>query len=495
MALVPAAASTPDPTVVRTDDGLVRGRADGDHLLFQSIPFAAPPVGNLRYRAPRPPETWDGVRDATRPPQICAQWYTQGEETTFTGDEDCLYLNVSVPRGGATNKPVLVFVHGGGLIFGNPPSYDPRRITRQGDVIVVTIAYRLGALGLLHHPALRDPMSGNFTLADQQAALRWVRANAGAFGGDPRNVTLWGESGGGRAVCAHLAAPGSRGLFDKAVVTSAPCGEYLTSTEAAGRGADAAEAVGCGDARDVAACLRAVPARELADLGWRDARISRRQTDLPWGPVTGTAALPLQPIDAARRGLTADVPTLLTTTSEEMRSFVLSRLSEGAGRLDEAGYSSVVGELYGPDAARVLAAYPAARYPSPDDALATLMTDEGKGLGTCVQLDFADAHRRHAPVHYLEYAVPTDAPGLAGFAQGARHGADIQELFDSFWNEPSEPTDTSRRLTAYLTRFAWHATPGFAPYWRGRTQQLTPDGAHPVNLARDHRCAFWATVR
>ena len=180
---VPGNAAPPDDAVVRTANGAVRGVVGDDYRLFQGIPFAKPPVGELRWRSPQRPDSWAGVRDATQQGNRCAQ-------LPPGGSEDCLYLNVTTPRTKG-HKPVVVWLHGGGLSFGSANDFDARRFTRLGDVVVVSPNYRLSVFGFLGHRGL--PGSGGFGLEDQQAALRWVRQNIASFGGDPRRVTIMGE--------------------------------------------------------------------------------------------------------------------------------------------------------------------------------------------------------------------------------------------------------------------------------------------------------------
>jgi len=209
--------------IVRTDFGPVRGTVTSEYRTFQGIPYAAPPVGELRWRPPQPPERWSTPRDATTPGSRCPQ--LASAELGFPGsvDEDCLYLNVITPRSARPGqlRPVMVWVHGGAFLWGAGSDYDARRLAVGGDVVVVTVNYRLGLLGFLGHPSLEG--SGNFGLQDQQAALRWVRRNAAAFGGDPGNITVFGESAGALSVCAQLASPASGGLFHRAVMQSGPC--------------------------------------------------------------------------------------------------------------------------------------------------------------------------------------------------------------------------------------------------------------------------------
>lgn len=219
----------PDPVgeLVRTAQGEVLGRADGGVLRYQGIPYAAPPVGELRWRAPRPPTPWAGVRPATSAGPRCAQRAAAADiphATAASTTEDCLTLDVTVPAGTSPTArlPVLVWVHGGGFAAGAGGDYDPRRLVTAGPLVVVTINYRLGVLGFLGLAGLPD--SGSFGLLDQQQALRWVQRNAAVFGGDPGTVTLAGESAGADSVCSQLAAPGAAGLFQRAVLQSGGCG-------------------------------------------------------------------------------------------------------------------------------------------------------------------------------------------------------------------------------------------------------------------------------
>jgi para-nitrobenzyl esterase len=252
--------------VISTAGGTVGGKAAGPMNAFLGIPYAAPPVGNLRWRPPHPAARWLGIRQATSFGPNCPQPPSQfGLAST---SEDCLYLNVFTPAGThRRNLPVMVWLHGGSLLVGESNDYDPARLVRDG-VIVVTVNYRLGALGFLADPALADRPggpSGNFGLEDQQAALRWVQRNIRGFGGDPANVTLTGESAGGLSVLAQLASPGARGLFARAISESGTYNltqEPLATVEAAGE-AFAAK-VGC-TSQAAAACLRHLPVSAIVD--------------------------------------------------------------------------------------------------------------------------------------------------------------------------------------------------------------------------------------
>ncbi|HEY2949069.1 MAG TPA: carboxylesterase family protein, partial [Micromonosporaceae bacterium] len=217
-----AASASGESPIVITSDGAVRGVAVPGGYAFRGLPYAAPPTGDLRWRAPQPPASWNGIRDASAYAPSCLQkrnlFQPPGAQS-----EDCLYLNVSTPtlRSDA-KRPVLVWIHGGGFTQDGALNYDGTKLAGNG-IVVVTINYRLGALGFLAHPALASRPggpAGNYGLMDQQAALRWVRHNIAPFGGDPHNVAIAGQSAGGVSVLAHLVSHGSRGLFQRAIVQS-----------------------------------------------------------------------------------------------------------------------------------------------------------------------------------------------------------------------------------------------------------------------------------
>lgn len=486
---------------VLTTGGWVKGEVTGTHRSFLGIPYASPPVGKLRWRMPHAAQPWDGLRDATRPGPRCPQLSSSPEPA---GSEDCLFVNVTTPHEATGKLPVLVFVYGGGLINGFGDAYDPKRMVGQG-AIVVTFNYRLGALGFLRHPSLRDPYAGNFALADQQTALRWVRKNIGAFGGDDRNVTLWGQSGGGYSVCAQLAAPAARGLFDKAIVQSAPCGNPMKTEQAADRhGLAFAAELGCTDATTAEECLRGKPVGELvrrSDAEELFGQVSRHRADASWFPVAGTPALPLQPLTAMRLGMAADVPLIHGGTKHELRSLVWLAYDRQGKPVTEAEYPQIVTRLFGPEnATRILARYPAGDYPTPSLALATLLTDYGGVAGTCTQLPAIDAAARHAPVYAYEYAQPREP--VQGFPVGASHGADLRFFLD---NEQEGPLPTTpeeqafaERLIGYWTAFAKTGDPG--PQWpayrsgTSKALSIAIDWTGPVNLARTHHCGLWKTM-
>ncbi|MDH6578009.1 carboxylesterase family protein [Kitasatospora sp. MAP5-34] len=350
---VPAAQAADQGVVVATNSGLVRGTAQHDYRSFQGIPYAAPPVGELRWRDPQPVTPWPGVREATAPGNPCPQ----GPPAHLSGNEDCLYLDVTAPAR-AERRPVVVWLHGGGFVSGSGSDYDPHRMVVTGGVVVVTINYRLGVFGNFGYSGLAG--SGDFGLADQQAALRWVRRNAAAFGGDPRNVTLAGQSAGGMSVCSQLTSPSAAGLFDKALIQSGSClinypknlfwpgmpaGSPWTgraATEATGR--QLAAQVGC----DTLDCLRQKSATDLS------------APKLPFDkPAYDTPLLPLEPATALREGRYQRVPVLEGGNLDEHRGW--AAVLNAQEPITPQRYRQLLADSFGDQADLVAAAPPRLR--------------------------------------------------------------------------------------------------------------------------------------
>jgi len=318
-------------TVVEVSGGRVRGQERSGILAFSGIPYARAPVGPLRWRRPEPPEPWSGVRAATEFGPIAPQ-SAPVEGLAIPGDpaqhsEDCLTLNIWTPEADASRRPVMVWIHGGGFTTGSGSFllYRGGQLARNGDVVVVTINYRLGALGFLGHRALRDPASGeagNWGLMDQVAALRWVRDNIAGFGGDPANVTVFGESAGAMSISSLLAVPSARGLFHRAIVESGPA-----YTHSVARAEEAAEALASllGHPEVRRDLLEKVPADELvsASQALQNRPPPPGELHLPFLPMVDGAFLPEEPLQAVARGCAAEVPLLIGTTRDELSLFAL----------------------------------------------------------------------------------------------------------------------------------------------------------------------------
>ncbi|WP_285476892.1 carboxylesterase/lipase family protein [Amycolatopsis sp. NBRC 101858] len=513
-ASVLAACSAPAPStqdirtaavgpLVRTADGALRGTSDGDVLRFRGVPYAQPPTGNLRWAPPAAVRPWAGERAADRSGPQCPQ----GTGT----DEDCLHLDVTVPAARydpARPRPVMVWLHGGGFSGGTGTDVDPRRLAARGDVVVVTVDFRIGVLGNLAVPGMTD--GGTFGLQDQQAALAWVQRSAAAFGGDPGNVTLFGQSGGAVAVCGQLTSPAARGLFAKAILQSGSCDTTLAAN-AAGPGTPAfgsfwrplataersglqvAAALGCHDQAAVLTCLRGLPVdRLLTQTGAVTAAAFGGRT-LPGDPRTAPPARPGRPV-------------LSGTTSDEQR------LVSGTYRLlgkpiTEAQYPELLKAGFGADADAVAREYPVGG--SAEAAWAAVYTDSGF---VCPQVRTDDRLAAHGPVTGYEFAdrtAPPLIPATPGFEPGASHAADLFYLFD-IKDRPLHLDGSVYGLTAAQQALAavvvdaWGAfahtgTPGAWPAWHGpgsAVHRFTADAAHPATtvVADAHHCAFWQRI-
>ena len=490
------------PGVVRVESGWLRGSVAADHVAYSAIPYAAPPVGSRRWRPPTDPKRWHGVRKATTPSPLCPQSGTS--EGEVVGQENCLFLDVTVPRGAERGDrlPVLVWLHGGGLDSGGAQRFSGSTLAVQGNLVVVTINYRLGALGFLSTPELgRD--AGNYGLMDQVAALRWVHRNIARFGGDKHEVTLAGQSGGARAICAQLASPRARGLFDRAIIQSGACSNDVpTRSEGHAFGEQAIAKLGCTTSADVAACLRRrSPGKLVGTLQGVGHDLTGRVKDRPWNPVARTRTLPVQPGVALRTGFAARVPLLVGATRDEMRGHVFGRVPS----LTAQDYHTMVTETFGDDAAAVLEHYPAAAYERPALALAAVLTDWGGQIGTCPVLRDAQAAARHQPVYSYEFAEGGgEAPG--GFPLGSYHGLELPYLWTLNGYSPYPPlTPAQEQLSAtmidYWAAFAHTGNPNGPdrPRWPafgpdGTVLGLSTGGIAPTPFAENHHCELWAGV-
>lgn len=498
------AAQSGTSEIVRTDKGQVRGVVHADHRLFQGIPFAAPPVGNLRWKPAKQTEPWNDTLDATQPRSQCAQPSGFGYPATY--NEDCLYLNVTTPRTATGARPVMVWFHGGGYLIGNSHSYDPRKLAVDGDVIVVTVNYRLGTFGFLALPSLSAEtpgiQSGNFGIEDQQAALRWVQRNALAFGGDPGKVTIFGQSAGASSVCMNVVSPSAAGLFHRAIAESGSCASAVRTKQVAETGgAQFAATVGCTNPAIAAQCLRAKPAQDLVGA-WPEG--------LP--PVVGGYELPLQPADALRQSRYNHVPLLLGNTRDEMRLFVSLAFDLMGTPVTPEQYVQIIQLTYGPNADRVLEQYPLANYPTPSIALAAVQTDNGLDLlSTCSHLTsykLASASPWPVPVYAYQFADRTAPPlvDVPNFDEGAEHSSELNYLFSAVpLGRPlnAEQQVLSNTMVKYWTTFARTGNPNGTstptwPQFRSATDVLAldlgPNGIRPFDVNAASKCDFWSSL-
>lgn len=503
---------SPHRPIALTESGVVIGATTNSVSQFLGIPYAAPPIGNLRWRPPKRFGFFHGFfLEATQFGSACTQ-------PGGIGSENCLFLNVFTPQLKSDHDghglPVMFWIHGGGLINGNSTPYNPVELVRRG-VIVVTLNYRLGFLGFLAQSAVdaEGHVNGNYGLMDQQFALKWVRRNIAGFGGDPNRVTIFGESAGGQSVYAHLASPTASGLFRGAIAESGSYAEFqdyfsnvitlaqgeTTGSTSVPSGAAIADSVGC--TNQTASCLRAVPAATMV-----------AQEPFPLYPfVDGT--LLTQTIAAAfASGQFNQVPVIAGTNHDEYRLFVATGYDlVGNPILTSTEYDTAVNALWGTTLApSVLALYPFSSYPFGGEALGASGTD---GVFSCPARNVDQALSQLVPIYAYEFNDENAPPpqsafgGLLTFPLGAYHSAELQYLFpgiDVFGLQVSlspEQKKLSQAMVSYWTQFAKTGNPNslgeppWSPYSTSTDEfqsLIPPTAVVESNFDAGHQCSmFW----
>jgi para-nitrobenzyl esterase len=515
------AAMSATPPQVKTQQGRVEGLRTKGISEFLGIPYAVPPVGDLRWQPPVAAKPWKDVRQATQFGPACAQVTTLG---AFAGpanvNEDCLTLNVFTPDIVTSGKlPVLVWIHGGGNMDGASSGYDASRLAALGKTVVVSINYRLGLLGWLANPALdaEGHPFGNYGLLDQQLALKWVKANIAAFGGDPGNVTLGGQSAGSIDTEAHVASPLAAGLFQRAIFESVVLnGTPLPAAEKTG--ADFAEAAGCGrDATPaVATCLRRLPVKRIMQL---------EGTESTQGPYVNNLIADGQIVPAAglfaafKNGTFTHMPIMSGSTHDEYNFLTaIAEYFSGPPRhaiTAEQFQSFVTTNHKAETAKKIFAEYKLTNYKTPQLAWNAAGTDEL----VCPQLALNRILAPQVPVYAYEFndaTAPFYFSPMPGFDALAYHTADIQYLFPLWHGGPSgqahklnaQQQQLSDALVKAWTNFARTGDPNGpgAPQWPVFKPTTSEPGQYlsetlPVSktitdqeFSADHKCDFWPSV-
>ncbi|WP_332776353.1 carboxylesterase/lipase family protein [Polaromonas sp.] len=494
-------------STVTTENGSVKGLAKGDAEVYLGLPFAAPPMGSLRWAPPERAASWQGVRDGTVAGPSCPQ-RAASPVIGRTENEDCLYLNLYRPAGAASGAslPVLVYVHGGANTVGGAVQIDGARMAAENGVVVVAINHRLGSLGFLNHPALaqqaKDRLAGNYALLDIKAALEWVQRNIRAFGGNPNKVTLGGTSSGGTNVCAVLVNPGTAGLIHAAIISSDDClRDVDTVAQSEARAAAFAAKLGCASPENVVTCLRSKSVGELVTAGGA------------WNPHVDPKGFHRKPaIDAIAAGEWRAVPVLMGSTREEGRSS-----GTAFANFTAQAYAAWVTRLVGAERApAMLAAYPADKYSGQfalPYVIGDFITDSGmRGLGGCTNLALARYLARQTPTYYYQFEDPNPPAGSTppGYEFRASHGLDTPFTW------PDSP-HMAQFSSSRFTEAQWQLSKGMNRYWAafvknfnpevpgqaawprltadGSLMSLRPGGqsqATPVaQFAELHKCALW----
>lgn len=511
-------------TLVTAPDGTFQGKIDSTGTMreFLGMRYAQPVNGSNRWKAPQPTTPSAVTQDATQLGNHCPQPFTPFGTASLT--EDCLFLNVFTPNRGRDHdgdrddaRPVMVWIHGGALVVGESNEYDATKLVQRG-VVVVTINYRIGALGFLAHPALTqespDHISGNYGIEDQQAALKWVRRNISAFGGDPERVTMFGESAGGLSTFTNYVSPTAHGLFHRAIVES---GAYmqtfpsLAQTEAAG--AAFANIVGCNQPSpaDVLACLRGLPIATIL------ANQAATFVGLGPSPNVDGKVLPRSIGPALATGQFNRVPLINGSNHDEWNLFVAQDFDLAGGPVNAGTFTAAIGATIGNAAAAPLVATHyrvSAQFPSFDQAVGGLGTD---AIFACPARFADELASPFVPTFAYEFndeKAPQNFLPPVTFPYGASHASEIQYLFPFAspsgvgLNLPQTPLDAnqqklSERMVGYWTEFAKSGDPNREgqPHWprfhRDRQVMLSlvpPTPTTETSFATTHQCDFWDTL-
>ena len=479
----------PSTPTVQTDKGPVVGSTSGPVHVFRGIPYARPPVGELRWRPPQEPRPWTRPLEAHRFGSIAPQNPSHLEKL-FGADrppqsEDCLSLNLWTPGLDDNRRPVMVWIHGGAFVTGNgaTPWYDGTRLVEAGDVVVVTINYRLGALGSLELGELGDERyagSGNCGILDQVAALQWVRDNVSAFGGDPAQVTVFGESAGGMSVGTLLGLPAAEGLFSRAILQSGAASHVAERDKAERLTRDLLAELGL--TIEDAGRLVDVPVDDL--LAAQGRVVDRAGLGLPFTPVVDGVTLPRPPLDAVRDGAAAGIEVLVGTTRDEMRLFGL--LDPRLSQADDAQVERRAVAVFGPSATKAIDVYRRSRPgASAGEVWIAVLSDQ---VFRIPAIRLAEAQSMHQPRTYM-YFFTWATPILDGLL-GSCHALDVPFMFDNL-DKPGAGlftggTGADRQLLAERMSRAWLAfardgvpaaasLPGWPAYEMGQRSTMVLD--------------------
>ncbi|QTM99745.1 carboxylesterase family protein [Sediminibacillus dalangtanensis] len=435
-----------DKILAETKQGQLKGKIEGKSISWKGIPYAKAPVGKLRFEPPQQPDNWQGVREAfdfgpvcPQPPEAAAMQGINPEDMS----EDCLYLNVWTPNTSKKDLPVMVWIHGGAFTSGAGSSYlyNGARLAVQGEVVVVTLNYRLGALGFLHLAGLDDHFTANLGLLDQVAALRWVKNNIAVFGGDPQQVTIFGESAGSMSIASLFAMPQAKGLFNKAIMESG-ASQVVPSGQAVHIAKDFISMLDIEPDH-----LSAIKDESLDSLMKASEEVYQEnggdESVLLFQPAIDDNTLPQYPTDAVAAGSAADIPLMIGTNHDEGVFFVRPDTEEmPEGKMDE-----IVKRMAGRENADKIREY----YPPSAEGQARLITDF---VFWKPALEFAEAQTNYAPVWM--YRFDWHVPGHP-YAGKAVHALEIPFVFqnlDYFWKLEVEVGMSLEKLSTRMQN-AW----------------------------------------
>ena len=462
---------------IETSYGVLEGKEDAGVMSFLGVPYAQPPLGELRWQKPQAPQAWQGKRQALLSKSACVQ---AGSPTGAIGSsENCLYLNVWAPSSPGPH-PVMMWLHGGGFLLGgaNEPHYDGSKLAKEHNVVVVGVSYRLSYLGHVALPqAMTDelgvePIQGNQVFYDQLAALNWIKSEISAFNGDADNITVFGESAGAMSTCMLLASPLTDGLLNKAIMQSGACStftpEHYSDTEA--QGVELLSRLGCGEAANPLACAQALPSSQLKKVMKPEAMelFTKYPEEWTYNPkiVYGNDILPEHPLVLLNK-LNKEVDVLIGSNKDEGTLFVFARDYPASAE----GYMTTLEQNYGSQAQALFELYPFENYASIGDAMAEIAGDAAIGCSVQAAADIladsgVDVYRYvfKQPVSALTTSMFGLLKGENSVTEfGSFHAAEVPYIFGQASPLGSFPTQQHRDLAAqmasYWTQFARTGNP------------------------------------
>jgi para-nitrobenzyl esterase len=478
--------STGFPLVVETVAGKIEGKEGEISYYFKGIPYAEPPLGNLRWKPPSHKIPWQGLLKADSFSKACPQVQPMYIEEKIEWDEDCLCLNIYRPKENKRNLPVMVFIHGGAFMDGaaSLSTFNGEWLAQNKEVVLVTINYRLAQFGFLYIP--EADIVGNYGIRDQIKALEWIQGNIKAFGGDPDNITVFGESAGGVSVGLLLGLRPE--LFHKAIIQSGYITfnpDMMSPDTISAIGQRFVREIGCEGAGDCASCLRSKSAKDVLSAGSITFKIGSKQK---YGPILDGAFITAAPLSLIKNGKGANTPLIMGLNADEGAFFALT-----LGIKTEKDYENWVRNTYPDLADSILSTYSASHYERPDQAAADVLGDAIFACPTRKALKNLSAVNKSLYHYYFTY--PPEATRKLGV--GAFHGAELSYIFHTFKDKLKEAEQVSQTISELWTSFAYEGIPSCGKIrWQPFTSQhqhylvINKELATEKDL-RKEQCDIW----
>lgn len=472
-----------DPNIIKTEDGLIQGFVKENVRSFIGIPYARPPLGEFRFKTPKPNIPWTNILNATTIRNVCLQPSTRSTPP----NEDCLYLNIHVPISRDSKLPVMIWFHGGSYVHGSGDLYDGDHISRNEKAIVVTVNYRLGLLGFLYVEELeKDEPTGLYGVLDQRAAIAWVKRNIENFGGDSNQITIFGESAGGTSILFHLVSPKSFQFYNRAIVQSGTT-SYFTKQQARFTSVEVLRKLGC--TMNVAECLRRVSSADIIRV--QKSIVSTSINSMPiWRPVLHSEEFPLDYMEAFKSGRFNKVPVLIGANLNEACYFLCPQYQN----LTIPQYYALTALEYGFERGRkIIEFYNANEFPSPKMAASDLVTDY---MFKCPARNIIDEISKYVSSYLYNFEFFS---GYSNSCFGVAHAYELPYIFPNvlkryFGNYQLKPHEEEfgKKMLKMWVEFVSGNTNGFIKYSSENSQFTIINKENTIQTNyRNRFCEFW----